>query len=226
MRIFKCVTCLESFNSKKFCKNRIPKYCSKACYAESLKQYKTCKNCGCSYNNYKNKFFCSADCKNKNKVGKKLSTQHRLALSIARKNSEKCKGKNLYNWKGGASTQKQRDKINNLSRYNRMVAGGAIDTNYLFVLKKLQRGKCFYCERRLINGRGTHIEHLLPLSKGGTNIWYNLVYSCQSCNNRKKDKSLAEFAILKLRPDWINKSFICYAANKISKNIGVKIAPK
>lgn len=33
-RVFLCLSCWDDFQSKKFCKNRTPKYCSKECYAK------------------------------------------------------------------------------------------------------------------------------------------------------------------------------------------------
>ena len=36
-------------------------------------------------------------------------------------------------------------------------------------------------------------NHILPLSKGGTNDWQNTIPSCQLCNNQKADRSIEEF---------------------------------
>ncbi len=39
------------------------------------------------------------------------------------------------------------------------------------------------------------IEHLTPVSHGGDNQRWNLVYSCRSCNSKKHDKTMEEYAI-------------------------------
>jgi len=39
---------------------------------------------------------------------------------------------------------------------------------------------CVYC-----NKRGTTLDHILPKSRGGKNIWSNLAVACLSCNGLK-----------------------------------------
>lgn len=64
-------------------------------------------------------------------------------------------------------------------------------------LRVLQRtaGRCWYCGRVLnVTGQqSNHIDHVLPVSKGGSNDPDNLVASCASCNTMKGDKTLAEY---------------------------------
>lgn len=50
---------------------------------------------------------------------------------------------------------------------------------------KRQRGKCYYCGCKL---EKYHIEHVVPLSRGGSDRPENKVLSCPECNYRKKDK--------------------------------------
>ena len=47
---------------------------------------------------------------------------------------------------------------------------------------------CAYC-----NGPFEHIDHVIPLSKGGLHCLSNLRPSCQSCNLSKHNKSLKNF---------------------------------
>ena len=49
------------------------------------------------------------------------------------------------------------------------------------------------------------IEHLTPVSRGGDNDIYNLVYSCKSCNSNKRQQTLEEYAIKNKRLDWLQK---------------------
>lgn len=43
------------------------------------------------------------------------------------------------------------------------------------------RGLCALCGIR----KATHVDHIKPLAKGGTNWWYNLQGLCASCNSLK-----------------------------------------
>lgn len=58
----------------------------------------------------------------------------------------------------------------------------------------LQKGLCFYCGEP----GGLITEHVVPLSKGGTNWIANIVAACVPCNGRKGARLLEEF-----RPDLV-----------------------
>jgi len=52
---------------------------------------------------------------------------------------------------------------------------------------------CYYCKRRF---RGTiHIDHVIPLSKGGRHTVANLCASCPPCNLEKQAKQPDEFTV-------------------------------
>ena len=51
--------------------------------------------------------------------------------------------------------------------------------------------KCFYCNQPLfktLNPNTRHIEHIVAISNGGSNSAFNIVRSCDSCNNDKVSK--------------------------------------
>jgi 5-methylcytosine-specific restriction endonuclease McrA len=48
---------------------------------------------------------------------------------------------------------------------------------------KSQKGKCAYC--RIVIGDNYHIDHIVPLTKGGTNWPRNLQVTCGPCNLAK-----------------------------------------
>jgi 5-methylcytosine-specific restriction endonuclease McrA len=54
-----------------------------------------------------------------------------------------------------------------------------------------QKGKCFWCKKKVDK---YHVDHVIPLSKGGSNGPENLVIACPFCNLSKKDKHPMEFA--------------------------------
>lgn len=51
---------------------------------------------------------------------------------------------------------------------------------------KRQNGKCYYCGKKVNDSY--HVDHVIPLSRGGSNGPENIVISCQFCNQSKKDK--------------------------------------
>lgn len=55
------------------------------------------------------------------------------------------------------------------------------------IVKKIaeQKGKCYYCACDLTK---YHVDHYVPLSKGGTNNPDNIVIACPYCNLAKGDK--------------------------------------
>lgn len=206
MRTYICESCKVEFESKKGCKSRTPKFCSLKCYGESLKLNKKCKLCGNIIENkhsvsVKNRVYCSKDCQSKARKGVPLSEEWKKALSDGRKNSEKCKGENLYNWKGGKETEPFRLKQAFYKRKKGLKEKMPIE--FLQKVLKAQDNKCFFCECDLTEYKA--IEHLTPVSKGGDNNFYNLVYSCKSCNSKKRQKTLEEFALSTGNIHWLGK---------------------
>lgn len=49
-----------------------------------------------------------------------------------------------------------------------------------------QHGKCWHCGKLV--GRRYHVDHLIPLRKGGKHDASNIVIACPLCNLSKKDK--------------------------------------
>jgi hypothetical protein len=196
MKDYTCIQCSSVFQSKKGCKSRTPKFCSNKCYAESMKLNIKCKLCEKVIENkhsvsIRNRKYCSKECQGKARQGIKLSENWRKALSEGRKKSEKCKGQNLYNWKGGKETQLLRIKSSLYKRKMRLTK--VFPKAFLYKMLVAQKNMCFYCDNDLTEYKA--IEHLTPVSKGGDNDIFNLVYSCKSCNSKKRQKTLEEFAI-------------------------------
>lgn len=51
--------------------------------------------------------------------------------------------------------------------------------------------QCHYCGRH--QRRGMHVEHVIPVSRGGTNDMSNLVLACAECNSSKGAKTPGEW---------------------------------
>lgn len=56
---------------------------------------------------------------------------------------------------------------------------------------------CTYCDQEK-EDRELHVDHIIPLSRGGTNHFLNLTLACASCNSSKRSKLPSEWSV----PQW------------------------
>jgi len=86
--------------------------------------------------------------------------------------------------KAKRNVKAKKAKINRL-KLEREVEGFYTE-NDLKVLYIIQKGLCYYCRTPIgkIKNKYT-IDHVIPLSDGGTNWPLNLALACKSCNSRK-----------------------------------------
>lgn len=54
-------------------------------------------------------------------------------------------------------------------------------------MRECQRDRCYYCGKEFENGK-YHVDHVIPLSRGGSNSPDNLVLACPSCNVQKNNR--------------------------------------
>jgi 5-methylcytosine-specific restriction endonuclease McrA len=89
--------------------------------------------------------------------------------------------------------RKNKDAICAISARRRAVKlnapGDGITTEQATQLKKETGGRCVYCGQI----KKLTIDHVVPLVSGGRHDIDNAVPACQSCNSKKKDKSLLIF---------------------------------
>ena len=65
---------------------------------------------------------------------------------------------------------------------------------------KDQDGKCYFCECPITDDKeyegpaeASTLDHIIPRSKGGEDIFENTVAACEPCNTRKSDMSLNDY---------------------------------
>lgn len=66
---------------------------------------------------------------------------------------------------------------------------GDIPEDYFEQLIGFQDGRCVYCHLKI----KLTVDHIVPLSRGGSHSWDNLVLACKRCNSSKHNKLLAEW---------------------------------
>ncbi len=71
-------------------------------------------------------------------------------------------------------------------------------------LYERESGICPKCERAFSSKLTKHIDHIVPISKGGTNDVVNLQLLCEECNVSKKDKLMRGETTI---PKYFDRSF-------------------
>lgn len=56
---------------------------------------------------------------------------------------------------------------------------------------EMQGGRCWWCQKNV--GEKYHVDHLIPIARGGTNWPDNIVISCAHCNTSRGDKLPSEW---------------------------------
>jgi 5-methylcytosine-specific restriction endonuclease McrA len=85
-------------------------------------------------------------------------------------------------------------------RSRKKSCGGKLSKGIVSKLLKLQHGKCACCGSQLVllpsgkvDGKHVHIDHIMPLAKGGTNTDSNVQLLTSRCNLQKKDRHPVDF---------------------------------
>ena len=81
-----------------------------------------------------------------------------------------------------------------MRRARKRDAEGSYTMGDLTILYKEQNGRCKYCGGVLDD---YHADHMVPLSRGGSNYIENIALACPTCNLAKNNKTVEEF--IKLR---------------------------
>jgi len=74
-------------------------------------------------------------------------------------------------------------------RARKFAAGAPMLTNR--TLFQRDRNLCLYCGRQFAASVLTR-DHVIPVSRGGENVWINCVTACERCNHRKADRTPEE----------------------------------
>lgn len=89
-------------------------------------------------------------------------------------------------------------------RAKKLAAGGSHTKTELMDKYKEQQGLCFYCHKDV--GSRFDADHVIPLSKGGTDFIQNIVIACPSCNRSKSDKTIEEWERSKIIVNHVGES--------------------
>jgi 5-methylcytosine-specific restriction endonuclease McrA len=181
-------------------------YCNSQCWGNWKKDQRrtNCKKCGVSFIPKKSKYgtYCSRACAGKSEMGsvdsrKKAAERQRSHLirvlnwravrdekAWAAEQPKRCKcGKPVSHGRRCRLCRRAKRydiKKQQNKRYRDFYRSGVRD-----VVIARDRGVCQYCGRR---PRNPTVDHMLPVTRGGTNDETNLVVACKRCNCIKCDR--------------------------------------
>ena len=105
------------------------------------------------------------------------------------KNNRECRSVYRKQW---AKDNPEKEKFNSRKRQAiKRKSVGDFNACDIIVIREKQKDLCFYCGGKLKDNY--HIDHFIPLSKGGNNYPSNLRLACPSCNQKKSNRSPQEF---------------------------------
>lgn len=111
-----------------------------------------------------------------------------------RENKDRLNARERELWHAGNKAKKYRHKIavKNARRRARIIAvGGEHTADDIKRQLAIQNHKCWWCGVWL---KKYHVDHLIPLSRGGHNGPTNIVIACPRCNLSKGDKMPHEWS--------------------------------
>lgn len=68
-------------------------------------------------------------------------------------------------------------------------------SKYVASIRSMASVDCYYCKKS-VPSKSAHIDHVIPLSKGGSHSVGNLCAACPDCNLRKNAKLPSEFSMM------------------------------
>lgn len=105
-----------------------------------------------------------------------------------RKWQEKNKEKKAVMDKNYRATHQEQERKNSFRKqYRKRNAEGSFTLKEWQVLKKKSKYRCIRCG----DDKDLTADHIIPLSKGGTNYISNIQLLCRSCNSKKHTKIYA-----------------------------------
>lgn len=177
--MFRMKTCLRCETEKDFVA-----FGSNKRNPDGLSTY--CKICNASYQNDYNR----ANPEKKIANNKKYRTTHAHQKAQYAKEYVKTR-REQTNLSNAKYKRRHPEKIREINMRRRArIAGNGVSLIIDKDMRQLTQRPCVYC-----GGASEHIDHVVPLSRGGRHSIGNLVPSCAKCNMAKSNKFLVEWKV-------------------------------
>lgn len=112
----------------------------------------------------------------------------KISIALTGRKNPKLQGKNNHSWKGGISKKKGYKAFIQLQRTTRKKSNGGSHSFFEWEkLKKKYKNMCLCCKKvepNIILAQ----DHIVPISKGGSDNIENIQPLCRSCNSKKRSK--------------------------------------
>lgn len=135
----------------------------------------------------------------KARAKKWYADNHEYALERDRK--KRHANRPLMNARAKKYRDAHRPLMNMHSRHHKLLkrAGGVHTKQDLTDLYELQDGRCAYCGVPIFwHVKGdVHVDHTIPVSRGGLNTADNLALSCETCNKQKWSYTVLEWQAIR-----------------------------
>lgn len=186
---YKCKECGKNCERKK-----VTYFCSHSCH----QKYKWRKRGYKQYEGSKKSYFQKGHSQSntgKTHFKKGIVPWHKGTTGLIKawnkgKKVPKITGENHYLWKGGISaTQEYHNFYKKQYKYRKRGATGSHTKQEWESLKKHYQHMCLCCKRTELEIELTE-DHIIPLSKGGSNNIENIQPLCRSCNGKKINKTI------------------------------------
>jgi 5-methylcytosine-specific restriction endonuclease McrA len=119
---------------------------------------------------------------------KKLNKRYHADIEKSRMSLRDSYEKNKESRRLGAKVYRQKNPIQykatrSVCKHRRRNADGSFSSSDLLNMLDQQKGKCVYCQIDISSN--FHVDHIVPISKGGTNHLFNIQLLCPTCNMKK-----------------------------------------
>lgn len=115
-------------------------------------------------------------------------------ISIGDNRKYYMKNKRDYYYKINGEKEREQSRLRMINRRSQegKITKAVLQLLYEDNIKKYGTLTCYLCLKNIEFGKD-NIEHKIPISRGGNNLYNNLSISCKSCNCKKRIRTLEEY---------------------------------